>query len=918
MPHLVVRWTLWACCVLTQTAAHASEWGWDNPRPQGNALHGVHGAGSARFAVGSFGSVLRDAGDGRWQVDQLEDAPSLAGVWAASADLAFAVSGDFSAGGRIYRFSGGSWSAMPENEFRYLAAVWGAAADEVYAVGHSPAYGGQAIQRFDGQNWAPMSAAASSDGLYGVSGWGPGRAVAVGANRILRLSPADPNWQDDTPEFLRSESFLLRGVWAFGEHGAVAVGRDSQGQALILHRDAAGWQRLPAAETHELRAVWGSAANQVFAVGNAGVILHFDGNTWQSMDSSTTQTLYAVWGTASDAVDATGHGGHMLHFDGQRWRNIQPRPAAQSNLSAIHFAAGVPFISGSSVSPSMLRRLDGEWQVSRQRGGTGSLWAAADGSLFAVGRSQAQRFDGSHWEPMSTGVSVNLHDVHGRTAQDVWAVGNFGGNSGTLLHFNGNTDLTWQVLAEGISWSLDRIWSGGSAPILASTSYNRLFRWNGSALEEITPADMVYPRDLWGAAGGEVFFVAGSGGILRCQGSACAPMAAPSATYIDLFGHSNQDIYALASNGTLLHFDGNPGLVWQTVASDFGSAMLAGAVGPDGELLLVGLGGRGFSSGPRAAGAAVSAWTMLDLPTELSPMFFAVAGSAWNDLQAVGSAPLVLLWNGTDWRIETVGEQSDLKLRWIGRFADSSRIVVGGRGSEGSGLAAAAFIDRGSGWEAMTPSAPMLLGAHASSASEVYAVGWQGAIRYYDGNAELSWRSLPTDTTRMLYAVHADAGQGLAVGDTGTVVVFDLNGGSASQIGGADILSAITRWQGEYFLGGRRSGDLRGAIYRGGPGQWTEMSFDVPQSEVTLIRSFWADGEALWAASGQVGDASSGGGLYRYDGNAEQRWQKVGLPTDRAIRGMAGVGGPGALVLVGADGTALRRFPYRVFNSGFE
>jgi hypothetical protein len=914
----MARLALLLICALAQTTARASEWGWDNPRPQGNALYSMHGAGSARFAVGALGSVLRDAGAGRWQVEQLADTPSLAGVWAASADLAFAVSGDYSNGGRIYRFSGGRWNAMTENEFRYLSAIWGASPSEVYAVGYSPAYGGQAIQRFDGQAWTPMSAAASSDGLYGVSGWGPGRALAVGAKRILRLSPDHPSWQDDTPSFLHNTSFLLRGAWTFGEHGAVAVGRDSQGQALLLHRDAGGWQRLTAPETHELRAVWGSAADQVFAVGNAGVILRFDGSIWHSMDSGTSQTLYTIWGAAADDLYAAGLGGRILHFDGQHWRDTQPRPAAQDDFSDVSFAAGVPFVSGSSVRPAMLRRLDGAWQHSRQRGGTGSLWAAPDGSLFAVGGSQAQRFDGSRWEPMATGVSVNLHDVHGRSAQDVWAVGNFGGNTGTLLHFNGNTELEWQVLAADINWSLDRIWSGSSAPIVASSSYRRLFRWNGSALEEITPADMVYPFDLWGAAGGDTFFVAGSGGILRCEGTACSRMVTPDASFLRLFGHGNQDLYALASNGTLLHYDGNPGLTWQTIASHFGSLILSGAVGADGELLLVGRGGRAISSGPRAASAPVSSWEALNLPADVGPMFFGVAGPAWNDLQVVGAAPQVFVWDGRDWRVEWVGDQSDLDLRWIGRFAGATRIVVGGRGSEGSGLPGAAFIDRGSGWEAMSVSAPMLLGAHAASANEVYAVGWQGAIRFYDGNAELSWRSLPTDTTRMLYAVHADAGQGLAVGAAGTVVAFDLNGGAASQIAGVDSFGAITSWQGEYFLGGRRSGDLRGVILRGGPGQWTEMGFDVPSSEVMMIRSFWDDGEALWAASGQISDASSGGGLYRYDGNPEQRWQKISLPTGLAIRGMAGAGAPGSPVLVGADGTALRRFPYRVFGSGFE
>jgi photosystem II stability/assembly factor-like uncharacterized protein len=43
--------------------------------------------------------------------------------------------------------------------------------------------------------------------------------------------------------------------------------------------------------TENLNAVWGTAANSVYAVGNKGTILHYNGTSWSSMASGTTTNL---------------------------------------------------------------------------------------------------------------------------------------------------------------------------------------------------------------------------------------------------------------------------------------------------------------------------------------------------------------------------------------------------------------------------------------------------------------------------------------------------------------------------------------------------------------------------------------------------------------------------------------------------
>lgn len=74
-----------------------------------------------------------------------------------------------------------------------------------------------------------------------------------------------------------------------------------------------------------LRAIWGSAPNDLFIVGEAGTILRYDGVRWYEMDSPTTVALRSVWGTGPTDVYAAGDEGVLLHFDGAAWTPV-PSP----------------------------------------------------------------------------------------------------------------------------------------------------------------------------------------------------------------------------------------------------------------------------------------------------------------------------------------------------------------------------------------------------------------------------------------------------------------------------------------------------------------------------------------------------------------------------------------------------------------
>ncbi len=58
--------------------------------------------------------------------------------------------------------------------------------------------------------------------------------------------------------------------------------------------------------TSSLSDVWGTSADDIFAVGADGFVVHFDGTGWTPMVSGTTSDLQNVWASAADDVFAVG------------------------------------------------------------------------------------------------------------------------------------------------------------------------------------------------------------------------------------------------------------------------------------------------------------------------------------------------------------------------------------------------------------------------------------------------------------------------------------------------------------------------------------------------------------------------------------------------------------------------------------
>jgi hypothetical protein len=91
-----------------------------------------------------------------------------------------------------------------------------------------------------------------------------------------------------------------------------------------------------------IRACWGISSSDMFFVGLNGMIVHFDGTTFTKMTSPTTKDLRSIWGTSHNDVWACGANlstgeTTILHYDGVSWKEDElalTGSAQTSGLSA--------------------------------------------------------------------------------------------------------------------------------------------------------------------------------------------------------------------------------------------------------------------------------------------------------------------------------------------------------------------------------------------------------------------------------------------------------------------------------------------------------------------------------------------------------------------------------------------------------
>ena len=145
----------------------------------------------------------------------------------------------------------------------------------------------------------------------------------------IEASPGDSGAPQWTP-VVQGLSGALLSIWGTNDRDIWTVGGPlgNGGEALVMHFDGAMWKRLSPIGSDSYWWVHGTAADDVWFVGEKGHITHWDGTKLDEHASGTTATLFGVWAAARDDVWAVGGvpdsadapNDVVLHYDGTSWK----------------------------------------------------------------------------------------------------------------------------------------------------------------------------------------------------------------------------------------------------------------------------------------------------------------------------------------------------------------------------------------------------------------------------------------------------------------------------------------------------------------------------------------------------------------------------------------------------------------------
>lgn len=274
-----------------------------------------------------------------------------------------------------------------------------------------------------------------------------------------------------------------------------------------------------------LASVWGSSANDVYAVGAGGTIVHSTGDgKWTAIASGCSDDLHDVWGSSASDIYIVGAvanptwSGSVLHsvdggktFGLMRMGNLDvavwgsgANDVYVADYGVLHHSAD----GGATWSSTTLPTLQ-----------AAAVWGASAGDVFAFGNttSNQQAVARTHdafadYDVAMPGANDGLLAAWGSSANDIWAVG-----APASVSHSSDDGATWQTVTP--------------------------------------PGDLGGIVSVWGASAGDVYVLASRGGLLHTSdaGATWTSVTLPGSGYAKVWGSSASDLYVVGSAGQILH-----------------------------------------------------------------------------------------------------------------------------------------------------------------------------------------------------------------------------------------------------------------------------------------------------------------------------------------------------------------------------
>jgi hypothetical protein len=427
-------------------------------------------------------------------------------------------------------------------------------------------------------------------------------------------------------------------------------------------------------------------------------------------------------------------------------------------------------------------------------------------------------------------ITKGFQDVWGSSGGDIFAVGRFN----TAIHFDGSS---WTEIAIGGGYHYEHIWGSGPNDVYVTAKTYRyehkVFHFDGANWTSLELEGLAWYSIIWGSSQEDVYIGSAAHTIHHFDGTQWSTVDADNEESVkDIWGSGPEDVYVLDWVGELRHFDGSQ---WSPVDVniDFGIYKPSHLVGLSSDnILLVGL---------KCAAFDGTSWT------EVAPIgdgtFEVDEIAAWppHGYLAIGGDAIWHFdgsrWGVYYWKPEVPVIYGDFEGIWVNE-KDGEQYAVDNNGG--------VWKSRSYGMDYLNQSVEHVTGMWGSDARNLYAIGDNGSLMHFDGQA---WGRDSISTTDRLRDIWGGGADDIYITTDADVHHFD--GGDWKSVYQGPFLGFDGIW-------GFDSGEII-CVGSGGIARYDGSTWIVKKVNAGLENVWGATPDDVWAVSNWS--------ILRFDGN---------------------------------------------------
>lgn len=199
---------------------------------------------------------------------------------------------------KIWHYNGTDWT---ESSAMSAVHFWGFSPSDIWAINESK------VAHWDGTAWTevPPTAGVSMVALWRI--WGSSsNDIWIGNQDNSRVY----HWNGSAWTVTTLQFVMVDALWGSGPSDIWLSGLGD------LYHYTGAWTKYDAIDAPRVEGMWGFGANDVWATDFFGVS-HWSGASW--MPTELEEDYSVIWGSAPNDVHAVGSHGAAAHFDGSTW-----------------------------------------------------------------------------------------------------------------------------------------------------------------------------------------------------------------------------------------------------------------------------------------------------------------------------------------------------------------------------------------------------------------------------------------------------------------------------------------------------------------------------------------------------------------------------------------------------------------------